>query len=145
MKTLKLLLVAFILSGCYKISSPEYKYFQPGSFYSYVSEVDGNVETKHIVGCSISKDRAEFSYMWKTKEFLGKDSVAIYFNDSLHVYVLNNYRYNHFGPVKKSLEFYEFLDTLRRVHMENDSIIFYNSWPCEKRIFDEMYERYEDY
>jgi hypothetical protein len=144
-KTLRLLLVVLIVSGCYKISSPEYKYFQPGSFYSYVSEVDGNVEIKHIVGCSVFKDRAEFSYMWKTKEFLGKDSVAIYFNDSLKVYVFDNYKYNHFGPVEKRLEFSDFQDTLRRVHMKSDSIIIYNSWPCEKRIFDEMYERYEDY
>lgn len=83
--------------------------------------------------------------MWKTKEFLGKDSVAIYFNDSLKVYVFDNYKYNHFGPVEKRLEFSDFQDTLRRVHMKSDSIIIYNSWPCEKRIFDEMYERYEDY
>ena len=119
-----------------------------GYFYSCVEETSDTLEIKHILLCGVEYKKATFTYIYKSKTLLYRDTVRISTNDSLKSYVIGKYLYDDRFPISESFSVEDYKELLIEMNSKykdySDSIIFYNDIPCKKRMFDNMYKNYID-
>lgn len=150
---LLLLVLVFIVVGCVidsditHISRRPELFSGPKYFSSCVDEEVGDNEERHILSFCVEKNQATYTYTYRLKYLVSKDTITIYINDSTaKTYIKGNYMYENRDPYIEVLGIDRYKEDLVKIHTRcldsPDTVVVYRGIPSQRKMFEDMYKEY---
>jgi hypothetical protein len=151
--TLLLFVLVFIVVGCVidsditHISRRPELFSGPKYFSSCINEEVGDNEERHILSFCVEKNQATYTYTYRLKYLVSKDTITVYINDSTpKTYIKGNYRYENRDPYVEVLGIDMYKEDLIKIHTRyldsSDTIVVYRGILSQRRMFEDMYKEY---